>query len=148
MHFCISFLVPLPNTHSKISRPRDPSTPSTEEPSTAKGKNKKDKKLKDKKMKKKEEKSKKPDAAPEEPSSVSAPAPATATPATTSKDQTPFQAYYLRSLTTSFSDDLDALRSAPDFSTNSLPVLVNALVQGADLYSAEDQVRIMGGNAA
>ncbi len=73
-----------------------------------------------------------------------------------------FQAYYLQRATAELAEDLDQLRTAPDFvvpgaqadgpqkkeassseSDNSLQVLIGALRQGADMFSEADQARVM-----
>jgi ribosome assembly protein 3 len=64
----------------------------------------------------------------------------------TSQPQAPadadFSALYLRTVTSEFADDLERLRGAKDFKDSSVPVLVEALKQGAGLYSMEEQERL------
>ncbi|KAF8250076.1 hypothetical protein K440DRAFT_640245 [Wilcoxina mikolae CBS 423.85] len=50
-----------------------------------------------------------------------------------------FEEYYMRLVTEEFGDDLNELRMAPDFTDKSLPMLVLALRQGVNIYSAEDK---------
>ncbi|KAL2057530.1 hypothetical protein ABVK25_001914 [Lepraria finkii] len=54
-----------------------------------------------------------------------------------------FESYYLRRVTTAFADDIDKIRNAPDFTSKSIPVLIQALKQGAHSYTPEEQTRIM-----
>lgn len=50
-----------------------------------------------------------------------------------------FEAFYLRNVTVELADDLDKVRAAGDFSDEKLGILVKALKQGADLFSAEEK---------
>lgn len=52
-----------------------------------------------------------------------------------------FERYYLRKIADEFSDDLDALRSADDFTGDeaSLAMLMTALKQGVDGFSLAEQ---------
>ncbi|KAF8537103.1 ribosome-assembly protein 3-domain-containing protein [Trichophaea hybrida] len=50
-----------------------------------------------------------------------------------------FEEYYMRLVTEEFGDDLNELRMAPDFTDKSLQMLVLALKQGVNIYSAEDK---------
>ncbi|KAI9723621.1 MAG: hypothetical protein M1812_000921 [Candelaria pacifica] len=54
-----------------------------------------------------------------------------------------FESYYLRLATSEFAEDLDKVRSASDFRDASLPVLVNALQQGASIFSMDEMRRVM-----
>jgi ribosome assembly protein 3 len=55
-----------------------------------------------------------------------------------------FTSWYLRQVTKELEEDLDKIRSASDFKDSSLPVLINALQQGASLFSKEEKQRIIG----
>ena len=58
--------------------------------------------------------------------------------------QQTFEDFYLRQLTVEFANDLDKLRSAPDFKPDrSVPLLVRALQQGVDCFSVEDRARVV-----
>ncbi|KAI9809638.1 MAG: hypothetical protein M1825_000070 [Sarcosagium campestre] len=54
-----------------------------------------------------------------------------------------FKKLYLRKITSELSDDLDAVRDAPDFSDKSLGVLIEALQQGSNVFSPEEQRLVM-----
>ena len=56
-----------------------------------------------------------------------------------------FEALYLRQATAEFADELDRLRGAADFSDRSVPMLVEALRQGAARFSEAERRRAMGG---
>lgn len=56
-----------------------------------------------------------------------------------------FEAYYLKQITAEFADDIDELRNAPDFSAQSVPILIQALKQGAKGYNDEEKAKVMGG---
>ena len=56
-----------------------------------------------------------------------------------------FESYYMKQVTAEFADDIDKLRNAPDFSEQSVPVLINALRQGANAFSEEEKETIMKG---
>lgn len=58
-----------------------------------------------------------------------------------------FTSYYLQRATQELSEDLDKVRNAEDFKADSIPFLVHALQQGAGLFSAEDQKRVVDGAA-
>ncbi|GAM84875.1 hypothetical protein ANO11243_028770 [Dothideomycetidae sp. 11243] len=53
-----------------------------------------------------------------------------------------FADFYLQKVTAEFSDDLDKLRSAPDFKESSIEVIVQALQQGQSCFEKEDRIRI------
>ncbi|KAJ4205972.1 hypothetical protein NW767_003217 [Fusarium falciforme] len=57
-----------------------------------------------------------------------------------------FTSYYLQRATQELSEDLDKVRNAEDFKADSIPFLVHALQQGAGLFSAEDQKRVVDGS--
>lgn len=59
-----------------------------------------------------------------------------------------FSAYYLQRVTQELSEDLDKVRNAEDFKADSIPFLVRALQQGAELFSKEDQKRIVTASKA
>ncbi|OBS19184.1 hypothetical protein FPOA_10908 [Fusarium poae] len=54
-----------------------------------------------------------------------------------------FTSYYLQRATQELSEDLDKVRNAEDFKSDSIPFLVQALQQGAGLFSSEDQKRVI-----
>jgi len=60
-------------------------------------------------------------------------------------DSTDFASFYLRTITKELSDDLDKIRSANDFSEQSVPILIHALQQGHQIFSNEERERIMRG---
>ena len=62
--------------------------------------------------------------------------------------QPDFDAWYLRLVTDEFASDLDKLRKAPDFKESSVPILIRALKQGAELFSEEEKKIVMGQLAA
>ena len=47
-------------------------------------------------------------------------------------------------MTEEFASDIDKLRAAPDFRDHFVPILVEALGQGASIYSEEEKARVMG----
>ncbi|KAL2045646.1 hypothetical protein N7G274_002074 [Stereocaulon virgatum] len=57
--------------------------------------------------------------------------------------QESFESYYLRRVTAAFADDIDKVRAAPDFTSKSVPILIQALKQGAYSFTPEEQERIM-----
>lgn len=57
-----------------------------------------------------------------------------------------FASYYLQRSTQELAEDLDKVRSAEDFKADSVHFLVHALQQGASLFSAEDQKRVVEGS--
>lgn len=59
-----------------------------------------------------------------------------------SQAEAEFTQFYLQQATKEFSDDLDKLRSAPDFRPTSIDVLIEALKQGQSGFDKEDRVRI------
>jgi ribosome assembly protein 3 len=62
----------------------------------------------------------------------------------TAKTQKDFSAIYLRKITSELADDLDKVREAQDFKTNSVPMLIHALKQGERLFSVEEKRRVVG----
>ncbi|CEI40130.1 hypothetical protein FVEN_g12417 [Fusarium venenatum] len=61
----------------------------------------------------------------------------------TNQSSAEFTTYYLQRATQELSEDLDKVRNAEDFKTDSVPFLVHALQQGAGLFSSEDQKRVI-----
>ncbi|EXA42816.1 hypothetical protein FOQG_02857 [Fusarium oxysporum f. sp. raphani 54005] len=61
----------------------------------------------------------------------------------TNQSSPEFTSYYLQRATQELSEDLDKVRNAEDFKTDSIPFLVHALQQGAGLFSPEDQKRVV-----
>ena len=53
-----------------------------------------------------------------------------------------FEEFYLRQATKEFANDLDKLRSAPDFNERSLPILIDALKQGTACFSKEERKKV------
>jgi len=47
-------------------------------------------------------------------------------------------------VTAEFADDIDKIRDASDFTEKSVPVLIQALKQGAYSFSDQEKARIMG----
>ena len=58
-----------------------------------------------------------------------------------------FESYYMKRVTAEFADDLDKLRNAPDFGEQSVPILIQALRQGAKGFSEEEKEKIMKGKS-
>ena len=59
-------------------------------------------------------------------------------------DPEDFESLYLKQVTEEFADDIDKLRKAGDFTDSSVPILVDALKQGAAMFSEEDRKILMG----
>lgn len=57
-----------------------------------------------------------------------------------------FEEFYLKQATKEFANDIDKLRSAPDFNERHIPVLIRALRQGTASFGKEERMRV--GNAA
>jgi len=55
-----------------------------------------------------------------------------------------FPSFYLSSVTAAFADDLEKLRLASDFKDSSVPILIEALKQGAEIYGEKDRGVWMG----
>ena len=53
-----------------------------------------------------------------------------------------FSSYYLKKITGTFADDLDKIRAAGDFSDATLPLMVLALEQGTECFTAEERQKI------
>lgn len=58
-------------------------------------------------------------------------------------DNEEFQQFYMKLVTTEFGDDLEALRKSKGFNNNSLPILVEALKQGVNVFDADVQKQIL-----
>ncbi|KAF4632674.1 hypothetical protein G7Y89_g5453 [Cudoniella acicularis] len=56
---------------------------------------------------------------------------------------TAFTQYYMQRATTEFAEDLDRIRTASDFKDDALPILIHALQQGTEMFSPEEQRRII-----
>jgi ribosome assembly protein 3 len=54
-----------------------------------------------------------------------------------------FTKYYMQRATTEFAEDLDKIRGADDFRDDALPLLIGALQQGTQVFSIEEQRRIV-----
>lgn len=54
-----------------------------------------------------------------------------------------FQSYYLQRATQELAEDLDKVRNADDFKSDSILYLVHALQQGASQFSESDQDRVL-----
>ena len=65
-----------------------------------------------------------------------------------SSEPADFESLYLQQATREFADDIDKLRKAGDFTDRSVPILVDALKQGAHLFSEEDKKKLMRGRAS
>ncbi|KAL8853995.1 MAG: hypothetical protein Q9221_001118 [Calogaya cf. arnoldii] len=59
-------------------------------------------------------------------------------------EETHFETFYLKRVTTEFADDLDKLRNASDFNERSIPILIEALKNTARTYSEEEKAQVMG----
>lgn len=59
-----------------------------------------------------------------------------------------FAAQYLRHVTSEFADEIERLRKAKDFRDSSVPILVEALKQGSEMYSVDERTRLAKGWAA
>ncbi|MCJ1452795.1 hypothetical protein MMC28_003139 [Mycoblastus sanguinarius] len=97
-------------------------------------------------------------AAPKSPSPAASTSPSPETPEPDPEPNTPqnpatktsapappedFSSYYLKRLTVEFADDIDKIRNASDFKEGSVPVLIQALKQGAQGFSEEERARVM-----
>ena len=69
----------------------------------------------------------------------------TALPQSSPPPREDFESYYLKQITAEFADDIDKLRSAPDFSAQSVPILVQALRQGSKGFTDEEKEKVMRG---
>ena len=54
-----------------------------------------------------------------------------------------FTRYYMQRATTEFEEDLDKIRGAEDFKGDALSLLIAALQQGTNVFSKEDQQRVV-----
>ena len=54
-----------------------------------------------------------------------------------------FTKYYMQRAATEFAEDLDKIRGADDFRDDTLPLLIGALQQGTEVFSIEEQRRIV-----
>lgn len=69
--------------------------------------------------------------------------PAVTTTHTTQEAEDAFAAYYLSRVTTEFADDLDKIRTAPDFRGDaSLPLLIYALQQGSTCFQDDERLAV------
>jgi ribosome assembly protein 3 len=59
-----------------------------------------------------------------------------------SADLANVKAYYMQRLVKEFAEDLDAVRTADDFSDSSLPVLLQALQKGVSTFSEHEVQRL------
>jgi ribosome assembly protein 3 len=53
-----------------------------------------------------------------------------------------FEDFYLKQATKEFANDIDKLRSAPDFNERNVPILIRALRQGTACFSEEERRKI------
>jgi len=61
-----------------------------------------------------------------------------------SRAEEKFQEYYMTYITREHADDLETLRSAPDFTDRSLPLLIRALRAGVNIFNKEEKATIVG----
>ncbi|KAH8146037.1 uncharacterized protein LAJ45_09959 [Morchella importuna] len=54
-----------------------------------------------------------------------------------------FEDYYMRLVTEEFGDDINNFRSAKDFGDKSLPLLIKALKQGINIFSADEKMTVV-----
>jgi ribosome assembly protein 3 len=54
-----------------------------------------------------------------------------------------FTKYYMQRATTEFAEDLDKIRGADDFKDDALQILIGALQQGTEVFSTEEQKRVV-----
>ena len=59
-------------------------------------------------------------------------------------EQEDFDAFYLRQVVAGFAEDIEKLRKASDFKESSVPVLIQALKQGAGNFSEREKARVIG----
>ena len=69
----------------------------------------------------------------------------TALPQSTPPPKEGFESYYLKQITAEFADDIDKLRNAPDFSAQSVPILIQALKKGSKGFTGEEKEKLMRG---
>ncbi|KAL8907836.1 MAG: hypothetical protein Q9207_001159 [Kuettlingeria erythrocarpa] len=65
------------------------------------------------------------------------------TPPTTVDEKRDFESLYLKQVTAEFADDLDKLRNASDFNEKSVPILIDALMATAGVYSDAEKAKAM-----
>ncbi len=58
-----------------------------------------------------------------------------------------FTKFYMQQAAAEFADDLDRLRSADDFGSDALPLLISALQQGTEVFSAAEQRAVVAAAA-
>lgn len=51
----------------------------------------------------------------------------------------------MKALTAQYGDDLDKVRQAQDFKASSVPMLIKAMKQGADVFSEKEREVILNG---
>ena len=56
-----------------------------------------------------------------------------------------FESSYMKMVTAEFADDIDRLRNAPDFTAQSVPVLIQALKQCSKCFSNDEKEKMMKG---
>ncbi|KAH0609300.1 uncharacterized protein H6S33_012786 [Morchella sextelata] len=54
-----------------------------------------------------------------------------------------FEDYYMRLVTEEFGEDINNFRSAKDFGDKSLPLLIKALKQGINIFSADEKMTVV-----
>lgn len=65
-----------------------------------------------------------------------------------SKPEAEFSSLYLQRITKEVAEDIDKVRTADDFKSDSIPFLVHALQQGANQFSPADQKRVVQSSRA
>lgn len=58
-----------------------------------------------------------------------------------------FSSYYLQRATKEFAEDLDKVRTADDFKTDGISLLIQALQQGTETFSPEEKRRVVTAEA-
>ncbi|MCJ1250268.1 hypothetical protein MMC30_007494 [Trapelia coarctata] len=66
------------------------------------------------------------------------------TPSPEAPQHQDFPSFYLSSVTAAFADDIEKLRLASDFRDSSVPILIQALKEGAEIYGEEERGSWMG----
>jgi ribosome assembly protein 3 len=56
-----------------------------------------------------------------------------------------FESYYVQLMTAEFGEDLDKLRQSNDFQPRSLPLLINALKEGKNMFDANQRKAVLEG---
>lgn len=54
-----------------------------------------------------------------------------------------FTKFYMQQATTEFAEDLDKVRQASDFKDDALPILIQALQQGTEMWGIEEKRRVV-----